>query len=368
MAKKIFLLVDGHALIYRAYHAFPTIFVNADGQLTNAVYGFARILLAAIREFHPEYIAIAFDSKEKTKRQAEFAFYKSTRPPMPDDLIGQIEIIKELVRALNIPQFAIPTIEADDIIGTMARKLANVGVKNKKGKNEKIASDEDDENQGCNKREKLDKDNINNKSCSDKQGEPNVVGGLGEILTIILTGDKDTLQLAGDSTHIYLPARGKKQTAEELDAEGVKKKMGVCPEQIIDYKALAGDQSDDIPGVMGVGAKTAVNLLLEFGNLDGIYQAIDEEKLTAEDKSVKHPILKGALLEKLIRDRKQAYISQKLATIDCYENVDFDLESCRVKNYDKQTAIKILEEMDFPSLIKMLPQDQFDSDLQEALF
>lgn len=314
---KIFLLIDGHALIYRAYHAFPPNFINQEGVLVNAVYGFARVLLAGIRDFKPEYIAIAFDSKEKTARQKEFSYYKAHRPPMPEDLIPQIELIKKFVSALNIPQFAIPGEEADDIIGSMAHQLNT------------------DENEN--------------------------------LLTVIVTGDKDTFQLVNERVHVYLPAKGKSEP-EEIDANAVRLRMGVRPDQIIDYKALAGDPSDNILGVNGVGAKTAVNLLNEFDSLENIYQKIDQEKLKPGDKSIFHPILKGALLEKLIRDKQQAYDSQKLATIRCDENINFRLEDCLVKNYNKEKAVKILQELDFPSLIKMLPQDKFDSEIQEALF
>lgn len=316
LGQETFLIIDGHALIYRAYHAFPPVFVDKDGVLVNAVYGFARVLLAGMREFAPEYIAIAFDSKEKTRRQEEFAYYKANRPPMPDDLIPQIEKIKQFVEAMNIPQFAIPGEEADDIIGSMACKL-----------------------------ERENKD---------------------EILSIIMTGDKDTFQLVTDNVHVYLPKKGRDEP-EELDAGRVKERMGVWPKQIIDYKALAGDPSDNIPGVTGVGAKTAVKLIDEFGSLEGVYEAVSQVKNGEADEETLG-ILKGALLEKLIRDKQQAFDSQKLATIICDEDIEFNLEDCRTRNYDKEKALQLLEDFDFPSLIKMLPKDNFEQGLQDALF
>ena len=316
---KTFLIIDGHALIYRAYHAFPPTFFNRQGQLVNAVYGFARILLAAIRDFKPEYMAIAFDSKEKTWRHEEFPYYKAQRPPMPDDLIPQIQLIKDFVSALNIPQFAFPGLEGDDIIGSMACQL------------------------------------------EEKNGQ--------DLLMMIVTGDRDTFQLVSDRVHIYLPARGKNVVAEEIDAARVKERTGLRPDQIVDYKALAGDSSDNIKGVSGVGDKTAVALLQTFETLERVYHQIEVEHLQPGDTSTAYPkLLRGAALKNLINDHQQALDSQRLAKIICDRSIPFDLDACRILNYNKAEAIALLEKSDFTSLIKMLPQDDFEHDVQAALF
>lgn len=311
--KDRFVIVDGHALIYRAYHGFPGL-TDQAGMLVNAVYGFTRILLTAIREFEPEYIAVAFDSKGKTLRAQEYEEYKAHRKPMPDDLRPQIPIIKEIVTALNIPQFEQSGIEADDLIGTIATQLY--------------------------KKEHHD-----------------------DLITTIVTGDKDLFQLVNVLVRVWLPPRGK-VLAKEYDSQAVEEKMGVTPRQIIDLKALMGDSSDNIPGVKGVGAKTATKLIQAYETLEGVYTELDSVLESGE----KHPIIKGALLKRLKQDRENAYLSQKLATIDCCVELDFNLEKCRVSEFDKTKVIEIFDSLGFKSLIPSIPQDSFETSVQEALF
>lgn len=308
------ILVDGHALIYRAYHAFPEL-TDHTGMLVNAVYGFTRILLTTIRDFHPEYIAVCFDSKEKTKRAEEYADYKANRPEMPDDLKPQIEIIKSVVAALNIPQFAHPGLEADDLIGSFSAQLYQ-------------------------------------KKSDDAP------------LTIVLTGDKDLLQLVDDNVHVFIPARSKRLGDIEYDAVAVERKMGLRPDQIVDMKALMGDSSDNIPGVRGIGPKTAVAMLQLHQTLDKVYQAA--EKIEASG-AFAAPFTKS-VVAKLLTDKEQAYQSQKLATIERDHQLDFTLETCKVSSYNKEEAVKILQSYDFRSLINLLPRDQFEVGVQAALF
>lgn len=313
---KTFILIDGHALIYRAYHAFKDLSTHS-GQPTNAVYGFTRILLKVIRDFTPEYIAVAFDHHKPTFRHAEYLGYKANRAEMPEDLRPQIDIIKRVVTALNIPQFELPGYEADDLIGTVVCQLQE----NKKMK---------------------------------------------DYLVLIVTGDRDAFQLVNDQVHVWMPGRPPYTKDTEFDTQQVVQKMGVRPDQIIDLKALMGDASDNIPGVAGVGEKTAVKLIQEFGTLENIYQTIEKENLDFETS--KHPLLKGSLLKKLAEGHQDAVMSQKLATIDCASPITLDLEQCRMSSYKKDEVVQLFDELEFKSLVKQLPPDEFELGVQSALF
>ncbi len=319
-AEKIFTLIDGHALIYRAYHAFQDL-TTPDGTPISAVYGFCRILLTVIRELQPEYILVAFDHAQPTFRHSEYLGYKANREEMPDDLPPQIDTVKQIVTAFNIPQFELAGYEADDLIGTLVRQI----------------------NQ-------------------HPQRVPK------NLLTIIVTGDKDAFQLVGQNTHVWMPGRSKpvKTVDTEYDAEGVVRKMGVRPDQIVDLKALMGDASDNIPGVPGIGEKTAVKLLQEFGTLEKIYQIIEEEKLTISDS--KHSILKSSLLRKLAEGYQEALLSQRLAQIDQNSPITLELDHCRLSAYKKEEVVKIFEELHFQSLMNLLPADEFELKVQGALF
>jgi len=310
-----FMIIDGHALIYRAYHAFPGL-TDPNGILVNAVYGFSRILLTAIREQEPKFIVLAFDTKEKTNRAKEYEEYKAHRAPMPDDLIPQIAICKKVVEALSIPRFELAGFEADDLIGTLARKISQE--KNDNG-----------------------------------------------IMTVIVTGDKDMFQLVNDTVHVWLPGRGSKSVDTEYDAHGVFIKMGVRPNQIVDLKALMGDASDNIPGVKGIGQKTAVKLLQQFDSLEKLYERLDFMQANPEEKD---DLLKGSVLQKLLAEKATAFVSQKLATILTAVEVDFDISQCRVNDYDKTKVADLFMELGFKSLITLLPKDLFESGVQDALF
>ncbi len=309
--KPTFLLIDGHAVIYRAYFGFPGL-TNSAGQLANAAFGFSRILLTAIRDFEPEYMAVAFDNHAPTFRHQNFADYKAHRAEMPDDLKPQIDMVKQVVKALNIPQFEVPGFEADDIIGTISRILDLP-------ENEK------------------------------------------KVMTVIVTGDRDTFQLVDNNTHVWLPARNKDQAATEYDAAGVERKMGVSPNQIIDLKALMGDSSDNIPGVKGIGPKTAADLIKKFGNINALYEALENQTADAEKISKK-------VAEKLVAEKDQAMMSQALATIDRNVPLEFSLKDCTVHDYNKEVITELFNSWGFKSLIGALPADAFQTSVQAALF
>ncbi|MBI2459562.1 MAG: hypothetical protein HYV53_03360 [Parcubacteria group bacterium] len=207
--KKKFMIIDGNALIHRSFHALPPL-TTKTGEMVNAVYGFTAVLLKALREFKPDYVALTLDRKEKTFRHERFAGYKATRVKAPDELYAQIPRIKEIARVFNIPIFELAGFEADDLIGTLANKVDDAVEK------------------------------------------------------IIVTGDMDTLQLVNDHTKVFTIKRGLTDSMI-YDSGAVKVRYGLSPEQMIDFKALRGDPSDNIPGVKGIGEKTAVELLQEFG-------------------------------------------------------------------------------------------------------
>ncbi len=316
--RPIFLLIDGHALIYRAFYALPKL-TDPQGRVVNAVYGFIRILLAAINEFGPKYLAITFDHRKPSFRCEQFEDYKAQRPEMPDELQPQIPIIKEVVAALNIPQFEIEGYEADDLIGTLSYKLDHT---------------------------------------------PREFKAESDLLSIVVTGDKDLLQLVDGNTHVWLPGRGRKKD-KEYDREQVIADLGVKPEQVVDMKALMGDSSDNIPGIRGIGPKTAVALLDKYDSLEKIYQRVDQIEAGSQQPG---GLLKGALLKKLKQGRESAFLSQKLARIDQNVPLEIDLPQCKVESYDKAKTVELFQELDFNSLIPHLPSDQFEVDIQQALF
>lgn len=305
------LILDGHAIIYRAYHAFKDL-SDPEGAPINAVYGFTRILLKVLEDFRPLYIAVAFDHKHgKSKRSEQFKEYKAQRPPMPDDLISQIDKIKEMVHAFAIPQFELDGFEADDILGTIARLLAS---------NERVH-------------------------------------------TTIVTGDKDLLQLVVDGvTSVFIPGRGKfSKDVDYNSAALVAKKMGVLPNQIPDLKALMGDSSDNIPGVKGIGPTIAGRLIQQFGSLEAIYEQLEKNPEPTTE-------LKKGVIDKLFADKKMAFLSKELTTIDTMAPVSFELTSCVAKEYNKQAVSELFERYNFNSLAGMLPKDAFEIAVQKALF
>jgi DNA polymerase-1 len=186
--------------------------------------------------------------------------------------------------------------------------------------------------------------------------------------SIIVTGDRDAFQLVSEQTHVWMPGRSKPVRTQdtEYDAEGVVKKMGVRPDQIIDLKALMGDASDNIPGVAGIGEKTAVKLLNEFGTLECIYETIQKDNLQIGAST--HPTLKGSLLKKLAEGYTDALLSKRLATIDQESPITLELEKCKLSSYHKDDVLGMFEEFGFKSLMHSLPADEFETAVQGALF
>lgn len=304
------MLFDGHALIYRAYHAFPPL-TTPDGSLANAVYGFTRILLTLLEKHKPDFVAVAFDHKGKTFRHQEFAEYKANRVAMPDDLIPQIGWVRELVNTLNIPNFSLEGYEADDLIGTLAKQAGELSQ---------------------------------------------------AVHTTIVTGDRDLLQLVDETTTVLLPGKSSEQTAE-LTREAVHVKYGVWPEQLPELKALMGDVSDNIPGVKGIGPKTAAKLMIGLG---GLAEIVAAAALPAAERPPTAGVRQGHW-EAIAAAASFLHRNLRLTTIDTQVPIKLELENCRLAGYNKQEVIELFDKMGFQSLKKYLPADDFEVGLQEAL-
>lgn len=289
------VLIDAHALIHRSFHAIPTL--THRGQLVNAVYGFAATILHVLEELEPEHLAVCFDEKGPTFRHEDFAAYKAHRPPTPEELSSQFPIARDLVQRLGIPLFSLAGYEADDLIGTLATQAEKAGVD-----------------------------------------------------VLIVTGDHDSYQLVNDHVKVYNVSRGIK-AAEIIDAAAVQGRYGFGPERMLDYKALRGDASDGIPGVPGVGEKTAKVLISQFGSLEELYDLLD----CGNDD----PKLEGVspkLRQKLCDHAETAFLSKKLATICRDAPIELDLDATRVKHYDEEGAHILFKELGFRSLVSRLPK------------
>ena len=280
------VLIDGHALVHRAFHALPPL-TTGKGELVNAIYGFASTMLKVLNEVKPEYIAVAFDRAAPTFRHVEFEAYKAHRTRAPEGLPEQFARVRQLVEAFGIPIFEVDGFEADDVLGTLAR-----------------------------------------------QAEER------EVSTLIVTGDTDALQLVSPRTQVLTPQRVFSETTI-YDEEAVRQRYGLEPRQLVDFKALKGDPSDNIPGVPGIGERTAQKLLQEHGTLEGIYAHL--EQLPEKQRRL------------LANNEAIARQSQHLATIVRDVPITLDLERCRISGYDRSRVVELLRELEFRSLLPRLP-------------
>jgi DNA polymerase-1 len=272
-------LVDGSSYIHRAYHAIKGL-ANSKGLPTNAIYGFTRMLIKLLDDKSPSYIAVVFDAKGPTFRHKIFKDYKATRPPMPDDMAAQIPYIKEVVAGLDIAMFEKEGYEADDIIATIAVLVNNQGLK-----------------------------------------------------AIIVSGDKDFRQTLSEDTAMWDPMNDKL-----VDYEALKRDFGLEPEQVIEVMALSGDSVDNIPGVPGVGQKTALTLIQQFHSIENLFQNTDK-------------IAKASLKHKLDEFKDQVYLSKKLATIDTRVPIDISLDDLRLRPPKKSRLAELFRELDFKTLL-----------------
>lgn len=286
-SKRKFLIIDGNALLHRAFHALPWL-TTKKGKVINAVYGFTSVLIKILKELKPEYVVVAFDLAAPTFRHKEFKAYKAQRVKQPQELYDQIPLVEEVLESFGVPVYTKEGFEADDIIATI-----------------------------CEENEKKHKD----------------------IENIILTGDLDTLQLVDERTKVLAFRKGISETTL-YDRDKIKERFGLRPEQLIDYKALRGDPSDNIPGVRGIGEVTAKELLQKFHSLREVYKNLSE--------------LKPKLRETLEKDRETAERAQDLVTLRKDVPVDFGLEETKLKEYNMKKISEVFQKLEFQSLLKRI--------------
>jgi DNA polymerase I len=281
------IIIDGHAIIHRSFHALPTSLKTKDGQITNAVYGFTTFLIKALKELKPAYAILTLDEKGPNFRHQAYSEYKATRKKSPPELNSQIPLVKKIAKAFSLPTFSLKGYEADDLIGSLARKI--------------------------------------NQENPEKE-------------VIIITGDLDTLQLVNEKTRIYTMSRGLSDSVI-YDEDKIKERYDLKPDQLIDLKALRGDPSDNIPGVAGIGEKTGIELLKNFNNLDNIYKNIDSPKIKPRIKKL------------LIKNKDMAYLSRDLGTIDLNVSINLNLKEAKIKELDKNKINLAFSELEFHSLL-----------------
>ncbi|MBU0984970.1 MAG: DNA polymerase I [candidate division Zixibacteria bacterium] len=287
-APKRMFLVDGSAVFYRAYFAFiRNPLINSKGENTSATFGFVNSLLKILRDEEPDYFAVVFDTKHPTFRHKRYPEYKSTRAKMPEDLVDQLPRIRQAVDAMAVPSFELEGYEADDIVGTIARRAERRGI-----------------DVWC------------------------------------VTGDKDYFQLVTDHVKVYTPRKASEQP-DKLGREGVKDKFGVYPELVIDKLALMGDSSDNVPGIPGIGAKTADKLLEQFGTLDGVLENWGDIKAKGVRTKVSENI-------------EMARLSRELVTIDVDVPIDIDIEELKRREPDNERLRELFLEMEFTNLLKLV--------------
>lgn len=290
---KKLVLIDGNSLLNRAYYATKSL-TTREGIPTNAVFGFTKLLLKIISDLHPDRLIVAFDLKAPTFRHKMYDEYKATRKPMPDDLAVQVGMLKELLHSMNIAMCEKEGFEADDLVGTLSHKFSDVK-------------------------------------------------------SIIITGDKDSYQLIDEYTDVYLTKTGVSDLLK-LTSENFVRQIGYEPSRVIDMKALMGDSSDNIPGVPGIGEKTAFLLVSKYGDLDNVYEHLEE--------------IGGSVRTKLENGKDSAYLSKKLATIDRNVPLDIELDECAVRMPFSQEVRAQFLQLEFTSLLKM---DIFEDPTEKAL-
>lgn len=287
MSSNRLLIIDGNSIMNRAFYGIMSskMLTTPEGMYTNAIYGFLAILFKELEDLKPEYIAVAFDLKAPTHRHKMFDGYKATRHGMPEELAEQMPVIKEILKDMNITIIEKEGFEADDILGTMSKNAEDVGIN-----------------------------------------------------TTILSGDRDTFQLASDRITIRIPrTKAGKTEEDDYDKEKIKETYGVEPKQLIQVKGLMGDTSDNIPGVPGVGEKTALKLIQEYGSINKLYEALESGNST----------VKGALKEKLTNNKELAYMSETLGRILLDAPLDVTIEELKVQPWDNEKVTKKFKELRF---------------------
>jgi DNA polymerase I len=315
------VIIDGYAILHRAFHALPPLTTRA-GEPINAVYGLVSMLLKVLADLKPSHIAVAFDVKAPTFRHKEFAGYQAQRPVAADELTSQVEKARAVIEAFGIPIYQLAGYEADDVIGTLAKQ--SIRVEELKSRSKKTPALP--------------------LSCSSTLMDE----------VVIVTGDRDILQLVNDKVKVYMPVKGLSD-AKLMGVSEVIEKMGVAPELIPDYKALAGDSSDNYPGVPGIGPKGAVGLLKAYGSVGGVYKHLEG--------------VGDSLRDKLKRGEKSAEMSHKLATIVTDVPVEFDFDAMSKWNVASPKVLDLFAEFGFRTLTERVKKvgKEVDSEKQLTL-
>jgi DNA polymerase-1 len=285
--KEKLIIIDGNSLAYRAFFALPESIITTTGTITNSVYGFTNMLINLINDEKPTMLAVAFDSKEPTFRHEAYKDYKSNRERMPEDLANQLDLIENVLNVFNIPIYRVDGYEADDILGTLALQAENKGIK-----------------------------------------------------VLIVTGDKDTLQLVSEDIKVLFTIKGISNVSI-FGPDDVIKKYGIDSKYIPDYFGLVGDKIDNIPGIAGIGKKTATKLINSFGSLEKIFFEVDK-------------IQNNKIKSKLEKEHEIAILSKKLATIDCNAPVKIDIKKCKLNKFEEKKVYGLFDYLEFKTLWKKL--------------
>ncbi|MBU0531695.1 DNA polymerase I [Patescibacteria group bacterium] len=300
--KKLCLILDGNALLHRAWHALPPL-TTKDGRVVNAAYGFTMVLEKMLEERQPDYMVVAWDLPGKTFRHAKYAEYKATREVKEQELYDQIPMIQEILDAFGIPSLSAEGYEADDVIGTLAKRM-------------------------------------------DKKPE---------VAVEIVTGDLDALQLVTDGTKVLFFQKGISET-KLYDKKAVRERYGLNPDQVIDFKALKGDASDNIPGVPGVGDKTATEVIGKFGTLEQVYKDL---------KAGKTRDLKDRVVQKLLDNKKEAFDSKELVTIVTDVPLDYKLSDLKISQPNEEAITKLYQDFEFRTLLRKRGQQELDKKIKK---
>lgn len=313
-------LIDGNAIIHRAYHAMPPM-RSPDGMLVSVVYGFISMLIKIHRDLSPSHMVVAFDRPGPTFREEMYPNYQQQRPKLDDDFISQIPLVHEAVKAFGIPIYECDGFEADDVIGTITKQVVS-------RQSSAVRKSED-------RKLKAEDSHIDQ--------------------VIIVTGDRDILQLVEDEkVLVFMPTKGLSE-GKIYGEKDVVLRLGISPKLIPSFKALAGDPSDNYPGVPGIGPKTAVSILNTFGSIDALYKAVDAGK-TALSKGV---------IEKLKSGKESAYLGLNLATIRKDAPISFSSKTSCISSLDSLSARKELEKYGFQSLLRRLSGREQKKEIRE---
>lgn len=286
--KEKFLILDTNSILHRTYHALPKL-TTKEGEPIQAVYGFLLIFFKALKEIQPHFICACFDFPAKTFRHEKLKEYKATRPPTPLDLTKQINLLKEILKAFNVAIFEKKGFEADDLIGTIAYMVSQKEL----------------------------------------------------IETVILSGDMDVLQLVNNNTKVFLLQKGISKTVCYNESLVKERYNGLTPVQLVDFKALKGDPSDNIKGLPGIGEKTAIELLKKYGNIEGIYQKIEE--------------LKPRIKNLFFQYKDKVFLYKNLVEIKKNIPLELDLNECRFGRFQKEDIVELFKKLEFYSLIEKIP-------------